>query len=486
MNVRESFFLRLASVLCVLLLSACAQPQILTQGLPFQTAPPLPAIQGIAAASACCGQTLGPDSWTNASRIDLKATFDSPGTDGRQLQLEGEFVPADHLLAGVPNVEGLPGSASLQSPEMEPGVRYRWQLRLSRAGGPAGPWFTFPGTIGYQPTPPAAPVVNAPPHDGWTDKAQTDLSWSPPDDPAGIAGYAFTLDHSPVGALPQRLDSASTHATVMIPADGDWYFLIRALDNAGNVGPAAAVPLHLDSVPLTAAITGLQTSSFNPALGPRQVGVTLSKAANAKLSILPEHAAAPIRTFDISGKTQAVVQWDGKTDNGQAAAPGTYQFRVEASDKTGRSVTSTASQVLTLTNKRIVVSLSQQRLVAYEGDNAVLSSLVTTGGPDLPTPTGTFSVLEKRLHWTFKSPWPKGSPYWYPDSPTTYALLFENSGYFIHDAPWRSWFGPGSNATAGRPGDATTGTHGCINAPFGVAQQLFAWADVGTPVVIAP
>jgi lipoprotein-anchoring transpeptidase ErfK/SrfK len=63
-------------------------------------------------------------------------------------------------------------------------------------------------------------------------------------------------------------------------------------------------------------------------------------------------------------------------------------------------------------------------------------------------------------------------------------MLFEDGGYFIRDAPWRSYFGPGSNAVDGRPGGNGTGTHGCVNVPFGVQARLFGWADVGTPVVV--
>jgi len=191
-----------------------------------------------------------------------------------------------------------------------------------------------------------------------------------------------------------------------------------------------------------------------------------------------------VRTWNLGEKDAASVQWDGKDNNGQALPPGKYRFRLDASDKPGRVAQSLTEDTLALTNKRIVVSLSQQRLVAYQGDQVFLDTLVTTGGPELPTPVGTFHILEKRSPFTFKSPWPKGSPFWYPDSPTTYAMLFEDSGYFIHDAPWRSWYGPGSNATAGTPGGNGTGTHGCVNVPFAAQAKLWGWTDVGTPVIV--
>jgi lipoprotein-anchoring transpeptidase ErfK/SrfK len=141
---------------------------------------------------------------------------------------------------------------------------------------------------------------------------------------------------------------------------------------------------------------------------------------------------------------------------------------------------------LLVTQKRIVVSLSEQKLWAYDGEQVALQSLVTTGGPQLPTPAGTFQILSKQSPFTFHSPWPKGSPYWYPDSPTSYAMLFDEEGFFLHDAPWRHTFGPGSNLVPGQPGEETSGTHGCVNVPLDVQAQLYAWTDLGTPVIIQP
>jgi hypothetical protein len=241
----------------------------------------------------------------------------------------------------------------------------------------------------------------------------------------------------------------------------------------------------LDTVPLSLQAPKFELDGvWNPALGPLPIRVNASKAAQLTLAVLPEAGNAPVRTFKLDGKASATIQWDGKDDRGGSVAPGNYRLRLDATDNTGRTAQVLTQDPLPLTNKRIVVSLSQERMWAFEGDKAVLDTLVTTGGPELPTPVGTFHILSKMSPFTFRSPWPKGSPYWYADSPTSYAMLFESSGYFIHDAPWRSWFGPGSNAYDGTPGGNGTGTHGCVNVPFGVQAKLFAWTDPGTPVVV--
>ncbi|HLY64774.1 MAG TPA: L,D-transpeptidase [Chloroflexota bacterium] len=134
--------------------------------------------------------------------------------------------------------------------------------------------------------------------------------------------------------------------------------------------------------------------------------------------------------------------------------------------------------------KQIVVSLSQEKLFAYENGNLVGQSVVTTGGSMTRTPLGTFSVIGKRSNFMMHSPWPEDDWRWYADSWVNYALLFEPSGYFIHDAPWRHNFGPGSNAQAGTAGGDFTGTHGCVNVPFNFERDLYNWAAIGTPVIV--
>ena len=56
--------------------------------------------------------------------------------------------------------------------------------------------------------------------------------------------------------------------------------------------------------------------------------------------------------------------------------------------------------------------------------------------------------------------------------------------HFLHDAPWRSVYGPGTNTVEGIPGGNTTGTHGCVNVPVAAERWLYSWAPVGTPVRI--
>jgi lipoprotein-anchoring transpeptidase ErfK/SrfK len=125
--------------------------------------------------------------------------------------------------------------------------------------------------------------------------------------------------------------------------------------------------------------------------------------------------------------------------------------------------------------KVIVVSIPNQELEALQDGVVLLDTLVTTGRPSLPTPVGSFAVMAKYSPYHMISPWPPGNQYYYPPTWIQYALLWHDGGYFIHDAPWRYHFGPGSDTEFG-------GTHGCVNVPGASIGWLYGWAEVGTKV----
>jgi len=133
----------------------------------------------------------------------------------------------------------------------------------------------------------------------------------------------------------------------------------------------------------------------------------------------------------------------------------------------------------------ILVSRRLEWLWAYQDGSLVFATPVTTGRPDLPTPIGVYHVLRKQTNTTFYSPWPKGSPYYYTPLHINYALLFREGGFYIHDAPWRYEFGPGSDLAVQLPdGTSQTGSHGCVDVPTSAGAWLYQWARVGTMVAI--
>lgn len=139
--------------------------------------------------------------------------------------------------------------------------------------------------------------------------------------------------------------------------------------------------------------------------------------------------------------------------------------------------------------RAVVVSLGEQVMRVYDDGNLVKAFLVTTGEPSLPTPPGIWSVEAKLHPTTFTSSAPKNSPDWYPPTKINYAMQYHNNGYFMHDAWWRTEFGPASNyphEDQGVDGSplASMGSHGCVDMPPTAAQWLYNFVTLSTPVII--
>ncbi len=60
-----------------------------------------------------------------------------------------------------------------------------------------------------------------------------------------------------------------------------------------------------------------------------------------------------------------------------------------------------------------------------------------------------FHIYFKARPFTFHSPWPPDSPFYYSPTPVQFWMPFDG-GEGLHDASWRSDFGPGSNLGADR------------------------------------
>ena len=113
--------------------------------------------------------------------------------------------------------------------------------------------------------------------------------------------------------------------------------------------------------------------------------------------------------------------------------------------------------------KWIEVDLSKQRLYAHEGQQTVLTAVVSTGTRYYPTVTGRFKIYAK-----YRSAPMSGPGYYLPNVPYT---MYFYGGYAIHGTYWHNNFG--------RPM-----SHGCVNMKTPEARWLFNWAPKGTLVVV--
>lgn len=116
----------------------------------------------------------------------------------------------------------------------------------------------------------------------------------------------------------------------------------------------------------------------------------------------------------------------------------------------------------------IEIIISSQRLRAWDGQQLVMDTHVSTGKSGYATPTGRYSVLSKeRRHWSTQY------GVWMP-----YAMRVVR-GIFIHEVPITAEGRRYGSDQLGSPASA-----GCIRVGVGPAERLYNWASVGTPVLI--
>ncbi len=271
--------------------------------------------------------------------------------------------------------------------------------------------------------------------------------------PDGLIGEANSLDRIALG------DGLSQLGVPQLAA------ALSAALAAGQSGTAQSAALSAALAPLRAEIglndevAGLdqQVMDLVDQAAAEQTPNSQSYLAqyhSAHASLLAAQTAAQL------GPVQSTLQ----TLQGQAQAE-------LASDNCGHT---------SISGKSIYISLSLQEMVFYDNGCAVQGTPVTTGRPQLPTPTGTFSIFYKTSPFEMISPWPPSSPFWYPDSWTTWVMEFDQGGYFIHDAPWE----PGSDFGPGSQNNLDAASHGCVHTPGAVMQWAYSWTPIGTPVVI--
>jgi lipoprotein-anchoring transpeptidase ErfK/SrfK len=125
----------------------------------------------------------------------------------------------------------------------------------------------------------------------------------------------------------------------------------------------------------------------------------------------------------------------------------------------------------------IVIRRGANELRYYKGARLVRKFGVATGQTVYPTPTGTFSVVDKQLN-----------PWWRPpDSP--WALGKKPIPPGPGNPLGTRWMGLSAAGVGihGTPDDASIGysvSHGCIRMHISDAEWLFHHVKIGTPVVI--
>lgn len=119
-------------------------------------------------------------------------------------------------------------------------------------------------------------------------------------------------------------------------------------------------------------------------------------------------------------------------------------------------------------NTYVEVSIGGQHLWFYKNGHLITDGAIVSGNTSAGngTPSGVYYVLYKEANATLR-----GDGY---ATPVSYWMPF-NGGIGMHDATWRSSFGGSIYSYSG--------SHGCVNCPYSLAQTIFNNIDSGTPVI---
>ncbi|WP_026508849.1 L,D-transpeptidase family protein [Butyrivibrio sp. MC2013] len=178
------------------------------------------------------------------------------------------------------------------------------------------------------------------------------------------------------------------------------------------------------------------------------------------------------RTYDSFGKDRQFVNHDGKEITIRGGDYGWWMDRKSTAAELVEAIkecrvcdmtpvyyaTASAYGDNDWGDSYVEVDLDEQHVYIYENGELIIDCDCVSGKPtaDRITPTGTYGITYKERDATLR-----GSNY---SSDVKYWMPF-NRNVGLHDASWRSEFG----------GDlyVTGGSHGCINLPPDIAEQIF-------------
>jgi len=185
-------------------------------------------------------------------------------------------------------------------------------------------------------------------------------------------------------------------------------------------------------------------------IGAEEPLFTLRRAEREELGHAPRYSTFRLEQIVEWGQERYAVARDGRAVRASAVRVARAQPRPEG---------------VGAREKWIAVDLSEQTLVAYEGDTPVLATLVSTGKAGHETPTGAFRIQNKFVSTTMSGEDAVDGRYEVEEVPWT---MYYDGGYALHGAYWHDQFGE-------------VRSHGCTNLAPADARWLLRWTDPPLP-----
>ncbi|MFA5161208.1 MAG: lectin like domain-containing protein [Elusimicrobiales bacterium] len=264
-------------------------------------------------------------------------------------------------------------------------------------------------------TAPAAPSITTHPA-ALTSNKNPSFAWTASDSGSGIAGYTYELASGAGWDNAIAIDITGASVSFSDMADGNYWFMVKARDSAGNVSAIASYAFTLDTTaPETPSFTSMPatySASTNPAFA-----WTSSDSGSGLAGYVYELRASSIWSDAVSTATTGTsVSFSNITE-------GTYWFMVKARDNTGNtseaaiypfSIDATAPGVPALTTKPAAVTANSSPSFAW--------TVADTGGSGLANYIYELSTTGS---------WSDGSAVTSADAAVEYSGLADGNYWFM-------------------------------------------------------
>ncbi len=277
---------------------------------------------------------VSPDN--GAQTADSTPTLSWNAVDDNSLPVTYDLQVDDNADFSSPteNVSGLTDNSYTTSSLAED--TWYWRVRAEDNAGNTGNWSSRLFTVDT--TAQAAPTLTAPANGASTIDTTPTFDWG------SVSGAAsYTLQYATDSGFTQNLTTISTSATNYTPTsaltDGMWYWRVRTIDAAGNIGGWSNTwSFTID--------TATPTVTISPTLGatPTATGWILT-TANSSIEISGSVGDATGVTVRINGEVVPVIGGSfSKTVN---LVVGTNTFTISITDVAGNTTTRTLSVIRT-------------------------------------------------------------------------------------------------------------------------------------------
>jgi hypothetical protein len=184
--------------------------------------------------------------WSTDNTLDISWSGAFDGLSG----INGYSYVIDQSPSTVPDTTVDTTGTSLTNVFLSDGIWYFHVRTRDNAGNWANGAYHV-GPFKIDSTAPSSPTISCSSHpsqDTWYNNNDPSFSWTTPSDTSGIAGYSLAFDQSSSTNPDDTIDTTGNSQSYTDQSDGEWWFHVKARDNAGNWGSPSHYRVRIDTV----------------------------------------------------------------------------------------------------------------------------------------------------------------------------------------------------------------------------------------------